>query len=163
TKRPFIPAMLAAILGAIVASAVAVFIVGGRSSPTKTTATTASADASATGTRREAVSTALTATQIYKQAAPGVVSIRAVTPQGGDSGTGIVLNDKGLILTNDHVVAGASSLTIAAKGSTSVTRSATLVGEEANDDLALIKVDPAGLGLKPLALASSKSLQVGDA
>ena len=74
-----------------------------------------------------------------------------------------MLNDKGLILTNDHVVAGANSLTIAAKGSTSVTRSATLVGEEANDDLALIKVDPVGLGLKPLALASSKSLQVDDA
>ncbi|MHB8233709.1 MAG: S1C family serine protease, partial [Solirubrobacteraceae bacterium] len=43
------------------------------------------------------------------------------------------------------------------------TRTATLVGEEANEDLALIKVDPSGLGLKPLTLASSKSVQVGDA
>ena len=74
-----------------------------------------------------------------------------------------MLNDKGLILTNDHVVSGARSLTVAAKGSSSQTRTATLVGEEANDDLALIKVDPSGLGLKPLALASSKSVQVGDA
>lgn len=162
TKRPFLPAVLAAILGAVVASAAVVLLAGGGSSPAKTT-TTASAGAGSTGTRRDAASTALSASEIYKQASPGVVSIRATTAQGGDSGTGIVLNDKGLILTNDHVVAGASSLTVAAKGSTSVTRSATLVGEEANDDLALIKVDPAGLGLKPLALASSKALQVGDA
>jgi putative serine protease PepD len=74
-----------------------------------------------------------------------------------------VLNDKGLILTNDHVIAGASSLTVAAGGSSSTTRSATLVGEEANSDLALIRVDPTGLGLKALSLASSSSVQVGDA
>jgi putative serine protease PepD len=54
-------------------------------------------------------------------------------------------------------------LTVAAGGSSSTTRSATLVGEEANSDLALIRVDPAGLGLKPLSLASSSSVQVGDA
>ena len=90
------------------------------------------------------------------------MAIKAVTSEGGDSGTGIVLNDEGLILTNDHVVAGASSLTVAAKGSSSDTRTATLVGEEANDDLALIKVDPSGLGLQPLSLVSSAPVQVGD-
>jgi putative serine protease PepD len=54
-------------------------------------------------------------------------------------------------------------LTVAPKGSSTITRMATLVGEEANDDLALIKVDPSGLGLKALSLTSSKSAQVGDA
>ena len=91
------------------------------------------------------------------------MSIQAVTSEGADSGTGIVLNDKGLILTNDHVIAGATSITVASKGSSSTTRAATLVGEEANDDLALIHVDPSGLGLKPLKLASSSSVHVGDA
>ena len=43
-----------------------------------------------------------------------------------------------------------------------MTRTATLVGEEANQDLALIRIDPAGLGLKPLRLVSSSSVQVGD-
>ena len=61
-----------------------------------------------------------------------MVSIKAVTAKGGDSGTGIVLNEEGLILTNDHVVAGASSLTVASNGSSNITRAATLVGEEAN-------------------------------
>ncbi len=66
----------------------------------------------AAGTRREVASTALSATQIYQRDSSGVVAIKAVTSEGEDSGTGIVLNDSGLILTNDHVVAGASSLTV---------------------------------------------------
>jgi putative serine protease PepD len=161
-KRLFAPVLLAALLGAAAAS-VAVIVIGGRSSSATKSVTASSNGVTSTGTRREAASTALTATQIYKQASAGVVAIKAVTSQGADSGTGIVLNDKGLILTNDHVISGASSLTVAAKGSSSLARTATLVGEEANEDLALIKVDPSGLGLKPLTLASSKSVQVGDA
>jgi len=155
--------MLAALLGAAVASVAVIAIAGGRGTSSSRTTTASSVGAGSTGMRETVASTALSATQVYKQASAGVVSIKAVTAQGEDSGTGIVLNDKGLILTNDHVVAGASSLAVAPKGSAAVTRSATLVGEEANDDLALIKVDPSGLGLKPLTLTSSKSVQVGDA
>jgi putative serine protease PepD len=162
-KRLLVPVLLAALLGAAVASVAVISVAGGGSaSPTGTT-TASNVGASSTGTRQEIASTALSATQIYKQASAGVVSIKAVTAQGEDSGTGIVLDDKGLILTNDHVVAGASALMVAPKGSGSVTRSATLVGEEANDDLALIKVDPSGLALKPLTLTNSRSVQVGDA
>jgi putative serine protease PepD len=74
-----------------------------------------------------------------------------------------VLNEKGLILTNDHVIKGATTVTVDASGSSKLTRSASVVGEEANEDLALIKVDPSGLGLKALTLVSSSSVQVGDA
>jgi putative serine protease PepD len=156
--------LLAALLGAAVASVTAIVLAGAGSSSAKSATTTASSrSVSPTGTRQTVASTALSATQIYKEASQGVVSIKAVTAQGEDSGTGIVLNDKGLILTNDHVVSGASGLTVAPKGSSTITRMATLVGEEANDDLALIKVDPSGLGLKALSLTSSKSAQVGDA
>jgi putative serine protease PepD len=160
-KRPFVSALLAALLGGGIASA-AVLALGGRGSSPAKVVTPQTAAAATSGTRRDASSTSLTATQVYKQASAGVVAIKAVTADGTDSGTGIVLNDKGLILTNDHVVSGATSLTVAAGGSESTTRPATLVGEEANDDLALIKVDPSGLGLEPLTLASSHSLQVGD-
>jgi putative serine protease PepD len=160
-KRPFPSMLLAALLGAGVAAVVAIAISGGGKSAPAATASSVTATKSS-GTRRDAASTALTATQIYKRASAGVVAIKAVTTQGADEGTGIVLNDKGLILTNDHVVAGATSLTVAANGSSSATTSATLVGEEANEDLALIKVDPSGLGLKPLTLASTKTVQVGD-
>jgi putative serine protease PepD len=60
------------------------------------------------------------------------------------------------------VVEGASRIVAGPDTSSSVTRTATLVGEEANNDLALIRIDPSGLSLKPLNLVSSSSVQVGD-
>jgi putative serine protease PepD len=162
-KRPIATTLLATLVGAAVATAGVLLLgVGSRGAPSSARATTASSPASSTGARREVASTALTATQIYQRDSSGVVAIQAVTSEGADSGTGIVLNSKGLILTNDHVIAGARSITVASKGSSSVTRAATVVGEEANSDLALIRIDPSGLGLKPLNLASSSTVQVGD-
>jgi putative serine protease PepD len=156
--------LLAALVGGIIAGGVVLLVGGGGRSSTSTAAPAATVSASASaGTRRNVSSTALSATQVYARDAKGVVSIKAVTADGEDEGTGIVLNEQGLILTNDHVIAGATSLTVDASGSSKTTRSATIVGEEANLDLALIHVNPSGLGLKPLTLASSSSLQVGDA
>jgi putative serine protease PepD len=164
-KRLSAPLLLAALLGAAVATAAAVLVgVGAKGSAAAHTTTAARSEASGSaGARREVASTATpTATQIYRQDSTGVVAIKAVTAEGEDEGTGIVLNDQGLILTNDHVIKGATSLSVDASGSSNKTTSATIVGEEANQDLALIKVDPSGLGLKPLTLASSSSVQVGD-
>ena len=163
-KRLFLPMLLAALTGAVVASA-AVLVAGGgaASAPPRAHASTASVQGQAAGgTRREIASTSLSATQVYRQDSPGIVSIKVVTPEGEDSGTGIVLNDQGLILTNDHVVKDATSLTVSPGASPSDTRTATVVGEEANQDLALVHVDPSGLGLRPLRIASSGSVQVGD-
>ncbi len=167
-KRLFAPMLLAALLGAAVATVTAVLVgagVQGSAPAARTTTATkgGSSSSGSSGARREVVSTAApTATEIYQRDSSGVVAIRAVTSAGEDSGTGVVLNNEGLILTNDHVVAGASSIVAGPGKSSSVTRTATLVGEEANDDLALIKIDPTGLGLKPLTLVSSSSVQVGD-
>jgi putative serine protease PepD len=163
-KRLLAPMLLAAIAGATVA-VVAVLTLGGggrRSTPVVRATGALVARGSSAGTRREVSSKGLTATQIYQRDSAGVVSIKAVTSEGEDSGTGIVLDDQGLILTNDHVVAGASSIVAGPGKSSNVTRTATLVGEEANQDLALIRIDPSGLGLKPLNLVSSSSVQVGD-
>jgi putative serine protease PepD len=160
-KRPLAPIILAAVFGAAAASAVILLLQGGARHPV-VRSLPASVRTGTVGTRREVVSTAPTATQIYKKDSPGVVSIKAVTAEGEDSGTGIVLNEQGLILTNDHVVEGASGITVSPGGASGVTRTATLVGEEANTDLALIRVDPSGLGLRPLKLVSSTSVQVGD-
>lgn len=167
-KRLLAPVLLAALVGAAVAT-VAVLLLGtgstGRSTPTASAVKAATpVSSSSTGTRREvsSSSTALTATQIYQRDSTGVVAIKAVTSEGEDEGTGIVLNEQGLILTNDHVIKGATSLTVDAGGSSKQTTSAKIVGEEANQDLALIQVAPSGLGLKPLTLASSSSVKVGD-
>jgi putative serine protease PepD len=164
-KRLLLPMLLAAIVGAALATVAVLTLAagGGGSTPAvSTTKAPVQATTSTAGTRREASTTALTATQIYQRDSAGVVAIKAITSDGEDEGTGIVLNDKGLILTNDHVIDGATNLTVDASGSSHKTTSAKIVGEEANQDLALIEVDPFGLGLTPLSLASSSSLKVGD-
>jgi putative serine protease PepD len=164
-KRLLVPMLLAAIVGAAVATAAVLALAvgsGGSTPAVSTTKAPVRTTASTAGTRREASNTALTATQIYQRDSAGVVAIKAVTSEGEDEGTGIVLNDKGLILTNDHVIKGATSLTVDASGSSQKTTSAKIVGVEANQDLVLIEVDPYGLGLTPLTLASSSSLKVGD-
>jgi putative serine protease PepD len=162
-KRVFAPMFLAALTGGAMAAG-AILLLGSRvERVASTTGSTATAATSAnTGSTSEVSNTALSATQVYQQDSPGVVSITARTSTGEDKGTGIVLNDEGLILTNDHVIEGATNLTVAVDGSSSKSTSATMVGEEANSDLALIKVDPAGLGLKALKLASASSVEVGD-
>jgi putative serine protease PepD len=166
-KRLLAPILLAAIAGATVALVAVLALgsgAGARSTSTAARASVASAEAGASGgARREVASTGLTATQIYKRDSAGVVAIKAVTAEGEDSGTGIVLDGHGLILTNDHVVAGASGIAAGPGKSANLMRTATLVGEEADKDLALIRIDPSGLGLQPLKLVSSSSVQVGDA
>lgn len=167
-KAPVASVVVAALLGSGVAAGATVLAVGGGNdtkSSTKSPVAAASLSAGTTGSTRDVSTTSsgtLTATQIYQKASSGVVQIRAVTASGEDLGTGIVLNDEGLILTNNHVVAGERQLVVSPGKETKVTRTATLVGQEANEDLALIKVNPSGLGLKPLKFVSSSPTQIGE-
>jgi S1-C subfamily serine protease len=115
----------------------------------------------------------LTANAIYKRDAPGVVFVRSQIVRRVDSpfglpeeqrgeatGSGFVIDDKGYILTNWHVIAGASKVTVSFENSKDV--EAKVVGRDASDDLALLKVNPAGLTLDPLVLGDSKDVRVGD-
>jgi len=161
-KRLFFPVVLAALVGAVAAS---VFFAASRGSGRAAGRTAAAPAVSSTGGVRKDISsttTTPTATQVYKRDAAGVVSIKATSAGGGDSGTGIVLNDEGLILTNNHVIAEGTSITVSPGKSSNVNRTASVVGADPNSDLALIKVDPSGLGLTPLKLVSSSSVEVGD-
>jgi S1-C subfamily serine protease len=121
-------------------------------------------------------SSTLSAGQLYARDAHGVVAIRATTAgsesspfgeagqAGGkiDTGSGIVLNREGLIVTNDHVVAGAGSVTVSLDGEEGRTRKATVLGEDPSLDLAVLRIDASGLTLDPLKLADSSTTQVGD-
>jgi putative serine protease PepD len=162
-KRLFLPMMAAAFVGAASAS-IFFFASGGSGARVRLPAASggSSVASSAAGVRHLVSSGALTATQIYQRDSAGVVAIKSVNPNSEDTGTGIVLNEDGLILTNNHVVSEATSIVVSPGKTSSVTRPATLVGAEANSDLALLKIDPSGLGLKPLKLVSASSLQVGD-
>jgi putative serine protease PepD len=160
-KRLFFPVVLAALSGVVAASVFFAASRGSGGSAPVHTATALPATVTA-GARKDVSATAPSAAQIYRHDASGVVSIKAVTGDGGDSGTGIVLNDEGLILTNNHVIAEGASITVSPGKSSSVSRAASVVGADPNSDLALIEVNPEGLGLQPLKLVSSSTVQVGD-
>jgi S1-C subfamily serine protease len=113
------------------------------------------------------------AREIYKRDAPGVVFIRAEIVQQQDSpfglpteqrgeatGSGFVLDEKGLILTNAHVVAAATAIQVTLSDSHTV--SAMPLGKDPDTDLALLRVEPKGLRLKPLELGDSDTVEVGD-
>jgi putative serine protease PepD len=104
-----------------------------------------------------ATASALQATYInvFRSVSPSVVQIK--TSNG--LGSGIVFNSNGYIVTNDHVVNGSTSFTVAT--STGKQLKATLVGEFAADDLAVIKVDSAA-GLRPATFADSSKINVGQ-
>jgi putative serine protease PepD len=104
------------------------------------------------------VSTSSTPSQVYSNTHTGVVKI---TTESG-LGTGIVLDSRGDILTNDHVVEGANRFNVSFDSSNQ-THSAKLVGTDPSDDLAVIKLtDTSGLNLTPLTLGDSNTVQVGD-
>jgi putative serine protease PepD len=156
-KRVLTKPFVTALLGAVVAT-VALLAIGVGGSPARR-----SAAAVVTPKTTTISNSTSTAGQIYQSASSGVVAIDATSAEEEDTGTGVVLNSSGLILTNDHVISGASSVTVSPGSSSKTKRTAEIVGEDADADLALLKINPAGLDLHPLTLASSSSVKVGDA
>ena len=93
---------------------------------------------------------------------PSVVSIQFSGAQGAGSGSGIIIDQSGLILTNNHVVEGAAdggSLSVAFQDGTST--SAEIVGRDPSADIAVIRVDGVD-NLQAVKLGSSADLQVGE-
>jgi S1-C subfamily serine protease len=117
---------------------------------------------------------ALTPRQIYERAAPAVVYVRSTVVQDVQSpfdlfseqqrsestGSGFVIDDQGRILTNYHVIAGASDISVSFAGD-KATR-ASVVGTDPSNDLALLKVAARPATLHPLALGDSAGVAVGD-
>ena len=101
---------------------------------------------------------------IFTKVNPSVVLIQVVlpgsilNPGGGALGSGFVWDSKGDIITNNHVVDGASSMTVTFYDGTTV--DASLVGADADSDLAVIKVNPSGLQLQPVTMGDSSAVQV---
>jgi S1-C subfamily serine protease len=114
--------------------------------------------------------------EIYSQLSPGVVTVLSIfdgpvslLEDGGEGGqgSGFVLDDKGYIATNAHVVTAEEDDAKEAKRvfvqfSDGNRVPAEIVGRDPNADFALLKVDPEGLKLTPLALGRSNNLEVGS-
>ncbi|MFJ8351342.1 S1C family serine protease [Streptomyces sp. NPDC094153] len=96
---------------------------------------------------------------IAKAVTPSVVEVNATLDNGTSTGSGVVVSSKGEVVTNNHVIAGASSIKVRTSDGTSYT--AQVVGTDSSKDLALIKLRNAS-GLTPAALGDSDGLAVGD-
>jgi NAD(P)-dependent dehydrogenase (short-subunit alcohol dehydrogenase family)/S1-C subfamily serine protease len=105
------------------------------------------------------ISANLDASQIYNASKNAVTYIVADTPEGQATGSGFVVSKDGLIVTNDHVVDGASQVQVKI-GTSSQAQDATVVGADPSRDLALLKVDASNL--PTLSLGDSSSVGVGD-
>ncbi len=107
--------------------------------------------------------------RVYHQAAPAVANVVVRTveydfflnpvPVGG-AGSGFVIDARGYILTNLHVVQGAQSIDVALGDQSHY--AAKFIGADQRNDLALIKIDPRGRKLDTLSLGDSSTLQVGQ-
>ncbi|MBI2913409.1 MAG: trypsin-like peptidase domain-containing protein [Chloroflexi bacterium] len=106
----------------------------------------------------------LAASDIYETLRPAVVEITATAAnrfgQSQGSGSGIVIDEQGTILTNYHVVAGADSLEV--KFDDGSTASARVLGSDPGNDLAVIQADVSGRTVTAAALGDSDALRPGD-
>jgi S1-C subfamily serine protease len=170
----FIPFLSALVGGGIVVAVIAA--AGGLGSTQKTVTTVQSAPLAPSNASTE--SKGLTPHDIYVRDAPGVVLVtstivkRSESPlglfgggetqqqQGTATGSGIVVDANGTILTNWHVVENAVKVTVSFEEGKAV--EASVVGKDPSNDLAVLHVSPDGLALHPLTLGDSSKVQVGD-
>jgi putative serine protease PepD len=95
--------------------------------------------------------------------APSVVSITVKSGQGEAQGSGVVIDAKGHVLTNNHVVAGtATGTAITVTLNDGRTYKATVAGTDPSTDLAVITLSGAPSDLKAIAIGNSDDLKVGD-
>jgi putative serine protease PepD len=152
------------------------YAVSASGSKTKTTTVVreAAAPSAPTAPTAQTQSTALSVNQIYQRNYRGVVQIsvdeqsQATGPfpfgGGGGStqaqGSGFVYDSKGDIVTNEHVVSGATAIHVTFWDGKTYT--AKLVGKDTSTDIAVVRVDAPASELHPLSLGSSSAVQVGD-
>lgn len=97
---------------------------------------------------------------VAAKAQPSVVSISTTTSEGSGVGSGVVLDTDGNVLTNCHVIEGATELVVSMGGES---YEAELVGEDSSSDLAVIRLkDVDSSKLTPIEIGDSDDLSVGE-
>jgi putative serine protease PepD len=175
------PVAAAAVIGAATGTGVYAVASGGGGSHASSSTPTPTALVPAQPAAKTTTTTPTTLTQLYKEDTPGVVDITVKsTSPGGSSfgfgnpnfgnpggrqqteaeGSGFVIDTKGDIVTNEHVVDGANSISVRFQDGT--VAKATLVGSDKSTDVAVIKVDVPASELHPLTLGNSSTVQPGQ-
>ena len=172
TPRRVVELLVAALAGGAV-------VLGGAAALGKLDTNTTIVREQATGAAESAAFTQphhMSINDVYRAAAPGVVHIDAITktsvpadpffgtPGGTEVqraiGSGFVIDKAGHIVTNEHVVAGASSVQVSFSDNEKI--KARMVGADAATDVAVLQVNAPARALKPLPLGDSDSVRVGD-
>jgi putative serine protease PepD len=168
-----IPFLAALAGGGVVVALVAAF--GGLNQSQKTITTIQAAPIAPSNASQQ--TGGMTPHQVYLRDAPGVAFVTSTIVQksespfnlfgGGETqrqgqatGSGIVIDGNGTILTNYHVVENAIKVTVSFEKGKSV--EAQVVGKDPSNDLAVLRIRPDGLTLHPLTLGDSSGAQVGD-
>jgi S1-C subfamily serine protease len=175
-RSPFISALLG---GALVAAVGLIAIAAGLVKSDGATTTTVAAPIAAPVDAKSEGGNVVN--QIYKADGDGVAFVESQLepqesetlepfepfgepqPEGGNTatGSGFVIDGEGHILTNNHVVEGASRVTVKL-GDSEKSHEAEVVGADPGTDVALLKVDAPAKELHPLTLGSSSKMEVGD-
>ena len=97
---------------------------------------------------------------VAEQVSPSAVAIMVSTGNGTSQGTGVILDEQGTILTNNHVVDGGQALQVTT--SDGLSYSASVVGTDPSTDLAVIRLDSPPEDLQPATFADSSTVTVGQ-
>ncbi|MBV9047841.1 MAG: trypsin-like peptidase domain-containing protein, partial [Solirubrobacterales bacterium] len=167
--------------GAVAGGVIALIVASGGASTHSVTTTVVQPSSPSTIPTSLTSGRGMTVNQIYRSASPGVVDIDVTEqapnqggggfgfgfggPGGGSQqsqgeGAGVVYDKKGDILTDEHVVANTSSVTVHFQDG--LHASAKVLGSDASTDVAVIRVDVPASELHPVAFADSSQAQVGD-
>ncbi len=166
-RRGMIMLGVMVVVAALAGAGAAAFAGGGGSTVSRTVTVRDAAPAALRTT------TAKTVAAIYRSAASGIVEVRATSTSTGGTfwtpgqagtetaqGTGFEIDRSGDIVTNAHVVSGASSVTVTTRDG--ARQRATVVGVDESTDIAVIRIHAGASSLHPLALGTSAGVAVGD-
>ena len=137
------------------------------SSSGKTTIRQSNRTASEITVKQVSGQTLMSPAEVYASTVNSVVSINCSSVstnifgqsvQSASSGSGFIITQDGYIVTNHHVVSGASSVTVTLYDGTEYP--ATVVGSDSDYDVAVLKIN--ATGLQPVTLGNSSSVNVGD-
>ncbi|WP_346098839.1 S1C family serine protease [Streptomyces olivaceiscleroticus] len=143
----------------IAAVALASGLIGGGSAALIGSTTQAAGSGQSTAVVNAGATSSSGVSSVAKAVSPAIVEIKARTTEGESTGSGVVITGDGEIVTNNHVVSGAD--TVSVSFSDGSTKTAQVVGTDPDKDLALIKVKGAK-DLTHATLGDSSKLAVGD-
>ena len=131
-----------------------------RESASGVTTSVSSARDAATEAESAVPSKGLSVAEVVKRESPAVVLVSNETKQGGSLGSGFLMDGNGHIVTNAHVVDGATKTVVTFQDGTEA--KGTILGVDKSTDVAVVKIDKVPTGVSPLPLGNSGGLTVGQ-